>query len=241
MRRALLCGCVVLLGCLWLSCRKGSPEPEQPSGPAALEDREPASRPEPPAGTEGSRKPAAKFDVPDETSAEGEYKITIVREYGNPQEAKLIQLAESTYPGRDDVLAAAQSAWVRKAVLPAEQLWWYDSFDDVRIPYAVTGDALRYYRDLTLAFRGGDFSGSNNIPMLNSNLDYKATVKHHESYTAGGKAFQDVTLVSLTLTWGQYCGSECAMYFKKEREVVFDRSGKILAVLFDGKTGVLVS
>ena len=34
--------------------------------------------------------------------------------------------------------------------LPEENLWWYNSFGEIRIPYAITTDAITYYSDSLL-------------------------------------------------------------------------------------------
>lgn len=258
MRRAVWTACivVVVIACIVLLLQKGSRRPEGPERPPEVEPGDSVSQPGPPgdgeAVTGGSETPTAGtsdgtpkgpvvFDVPDETSTEGDHKITIARQYESEEEARLIQMAESVYPNREDVLAV-EGHFVKEKSIPAgEELWWYDAFDGVRIPYAITGDAVCYYRDLTLAFRKGDFTGSNGIRMLKSELHYTAAVARHEHYESDGREFQGVSVVTMKLSWSQYCGNVCAMGFQKERVVVFDAAGKIIAVLLDGATRYRVS
>ena len=114
-------------------------------------------------------------------------------------------------------------------------------FDGVRIPYAITGDALRYYRDVTLAFRAGDFSRFNNLAMQESSLDYLAQIERHELYKAEGREFPNATVVTMKLDWSQNCGTECALHLQKQRVVVFDDSGTVIAVFHDGPEGYRVA
>ena len=256
MRRAVWIACiaVVVIACVVLLLQRGSGRPEPASdfepGDAVAEpgptgDKEPVTggSETPTAGTsDETPKGPVMFDVPDETSTEGDHKITIARQYESEEEARLIQMAESVYPNREDVLAVEGHFLKDKSIPAGEELWWYDAFDGVRVPYAITGDAVRYYRDLTLAFRKGDLAGSNGIRMLKSELHYAAAVARHEHYKSGGREFRDVSVVTMKLSWSQYCGGECAMSFhQKGRIVVFDAAGKIVAVLLDGVTPFAVS
>ncbi len=99
-------------------------------------------------------------EIPDIIQSEENHEIEIVRQFNNEQESILLKKAEAIYPdkGQGD-----------------EEVWWSSSFDGVRIPYAITTAAVKYYLELSQAFQRGDFSGSSNIKMSRSRMKYGAT------------------------------------------------------------------
>ncbi|MBW2261215.1 MAG: hypothetical protein JRG91_04510 [Deltaproteobacteria bacterium] len=185
---------------------------------------------------------ACTFAIPDRSFDDGDFVIEIARSFEGDDEACLILDAEAAWPERQDVLALIgdekHQEW---AGVTDEPLWWFRTFDDVRIPYAITEAALPYYAGVIDAFIAGDFSPAHGIVMKKSTLKYSASVEHHESFTHEGRTFQDVDVVHLSLSWFQYCGGECAMGFHKERIVVFGPDGGVLAVFGDGETPYIVS
>ena len=120
-----------------------------------------------------------------------------------------------------------------------EPLWWYAAFDGVRIPWAVTGDAVRYYVGLSEDIAAGRSPLS--VSMKSTRLVYTAEVTRPEVFERDGKRFEGAAVVRLGLSWQQYCGDLCAMRFQAERWVVFDPAGAVLAVFGDGPTSYLVS
>lgn len=185
---------------------------------------------------------ALLFPVADASYSDGRYGVEIVRDYENHQQAKLISLAERTQPSHDAVAAkTASEGGSSPATAAGENLWWYTTFDGIRIPYAVTSDALSYYTAVIDSFMAGDFSATNGLTMKKAFLKYEAHVQEQAEYPLGGDTLTGVSVVHMTLSWSQYCGPECAMAFFKERTVIFDQHGDIIAVLDDGETDYVVS
>ncbi len=98
----------------------------------------------------------------------------------------------------------------------------------VRIPCAITAEAVAYYKDLVNKYR-------------------KQTVKRHQASTIfkkefiiDGKTFNDVNLITLKLAFNQsFCASGTeGMHIKKERIVIVDDAGIVLHISGDGPTGV---
>jgi hypothetical protein len=77
--------------------------------------------------------------------------------------------------------------------------------------------------------------------MTQASLKYEASVESAERFEFGDRMYENVRVVRLSLGWYQFCGSECAMGFQKERVVVFGADGAVQAVLLDGETPYIVS
>ncbi len=179
-----------------------------------------------------------------EAEVERSYSESIVREAANDFEASLIAQAEAVYPPRDSVIAAAWDP----AQVPETEYWYYAGFDGVRIPYAITGDAVAYYADLIDALEAGE-----RLQFLTeASLDYRVAVSFRTAYTFEGvdpetleplpsESFERVYVVEMSLAWYQYCGDLCAMWIDHERVVVFDEAGTLLRVFLDGPRPVAVS
>lgn len=154
---------------------------------------------------------------------------TIERTFATPEEAALIDIAEHACPARDTVLAVA--ALDQRAMLEAEAgdgcLWWYDFFDgedsDWRVPYAITSDAIDYYKSrIDLFVQGGAAAPY-------AYLDYSATIAFQSNFTAGEKQYGDVYLVDMSMYY-----SENRVFLGKHRSVVITAEGEVLAVFGDG-------
>jgi len=183
------------------------------------------------------------FAVPDQGYEDGGFELDIARSYGTQVEADLVVRAEAEMPPRASVIAAIgdPAKQAQAGVVEGEGLWWLATFDGIRIPYAITDAALVYYTQVLDAFRHGDFEPSKGIVMQKASLSYTASVRHEESVEIEGRSFEGVDVVTMSLSWSQYCGGECAMGFHKERTVVFDAAGGVVAVFGDGETPYLVS
>lgn len=182
------------------------------------------------------------------------YGISIERVFATDFEAELISTAESLpasigsapesiAPYADEGGRCVPNGVEELSPLHDESLrsWCSHRFDCVCIPYALTCEALKYYVDVILAFRHQDFSPSGGITMETSSLTYNARVAFHERIEYEGTVFVDVRVVYLSLQWSQYCGNICALFFSKERLVIFNAEGEVEAVIGDGETDYVVS
>ena len=165
----------------------------------------------------------------------------------NDFERDLIFSAESIYPNRDSVLAN-MSHFINPSSIPDSNLWFFEVFDGILIPFAITSEAISYYDkliDSISANNGYDF-------FIKANFKYKAEIEFKESYTFEGKSlftkeplpsvsFERVYVVTMSLDWDNYCGMDCALWISHKRIVVFDEFGNLLNVFFDGPIPVMVS
>jgi carboxypeptidase family protein len=164
------------------------------------------------------------------------------RSFRNREEERLIRIAEETYPPPEAVLAAAPPRSDKTALSKEMRLWWYGDFDGVRLPYAVTMDAVRYYLQLTQSLGRGDTTQTHGIRMKRSDFSYSASISRRpETYSRDGRVFKDVYVVEMRLHWSNYCGPVCACSFRLDRTVVLRRDGTVLCVFGDQKPMVMVS
>lgn len=172
----------------------------------------------------------------------GDHKVLIERRFGSPEEERLLRIAEALYPPRDTLEAAIQRAKFKVGDLPDDgDLWWSSSFDGIRLPFAITGKAVRYYLGLTDSFERGDFEGSKGIRMESSYFRYTATIDRQETFELSGLSLEDVYVVRLRLSWSNYCGLLCALGLEHSRVVVLSPDGEVLRVSGDREAAVFVS
>lgn len=163
------------------------------------------------------------------------YKLNISRKFAGEREERLLKIAEAVYPTAEK---KKKDCSEQAAANAAETGWSCGAFDGVLIPYAITKGALIYYLKTTDEFRRGAKTG---IKMKSSSLNYSAEIKFQPDYELKGEKFSGVYVVSMRLSWYQFCGALCAMTFGKDRTVVLDKSGQVLQVDGDGKPPVMVS
>ena len=209
-----------------------SPLPKSPGGVA---------KPRPSVYSLTSREISLMYPGIGQDTTRRAFVVSIRRSFRNPEEERLIRIAEETYPPPEAILAIAGSRPGPEALSKEKRLWWYDSFDGVRLPYAVTMDAVRYYLTLSQALARGDTTETG-IRMKRSEFSYHASIAARPStYSRDGRVFKDVYVVNMGLTWSNYCGSECACWFRLDRTVVLRPDGTVLCVFGDQKPMVIVS
>jgi hypothetical protein len=159
------------------------------------------------------------------------HRVIIRREAKNDAERRLIATAEAAQPPTADVRKAAG-----EATLPnTGKLWWYKEELGLRIPYAITSDAVAYYTELVKKYGKAAF---NRYSEPSSRIEYDAAVAFHTTFTHEKKSFTDVHVVTLKLRFNQtFCatGTE-GLEFTKERTVVINAAGKVVHIIGDGPT-----
>ena len=157
--------------------------------------------------------------------------VSVTRTAKDAGEEKLIAAAEGALPERDALLKAADP----NQPPAGERLWWHAEQLDIKLPFAITKEAIDYYSEVVTKFGKQEFKG---FIQPTSNLTYAASVTSHPTLELDGKTFTNVRVVTMTLEFGQsFCVQQsAAMHFSKERKVVFDANGKILHISGDGPT-----
>ncbi len=170
------------------------------------------------------------------------FVASLHRNYRNAEEEHLVRIAEETYPPPEAILAIADRNPGRAALANEKRLWWYGEFDGVRLPYAVTMDAIRYYLSLAQSFGRGDSTQTHGIRMKRCEFNYYVNISQRpETFSRDGRVFEDVYVVEMGMHWSNYCSPECACFFSLDRTVVLRRDGTVLCVFGDQKTKAVVS
>jgi hypothetical protein len=164
------------------------------------------------------------------------HQVQIRREAADESLRAAITAAEALPPSAE----AAPPPPAPDASKPAGPANWWDSEKlGIRIPVAVTADAVAYYEKLVAGYARQPYT---RYVEPSSRLDYVATAAFHASYTHANRTFTNVRVVTLKLTFSQNFASTQTegMHFTKERTVVLDADGKPLLILGDGPTDVPV-
>ena len=191
--------------------------------------------------------PAPGFEPKEWPANPAKHQIVVRREAADKQQAAMIAAAEAAQPSKETLRQAAEArdrndplglAQPKEAKAPVgDKVWWYKEQLGIRIPGAITADAVTYYSDLVEKY-GKQVLKRYTEP--SSRLDYHAGVKFHKEFKLGDKTFNEVHVVTLKLTFDQnfVATTTEGMHFQKERVVVLDGKGKVLYVSGDGPTEV---
>ena len=165
---------------------------------------------------------------------DGDFTLEISRESPDSTAARLLGIAEATYPPRD--LLNSLSFERRTEIGPDSAkvpLWWYDGVGVMRVPYAVTAGALQYYANLTDRFRSHNFWGAFARSLFWTDLNYHAAITRRGEYYIGSDVFHDVYVAEMTLGWGYDDGTFVPVSLA-HRIVVLAPDGDVLLVEGDG-------
>ncbi len=175
------------------------------------------------------------------------HQVTIRREATDDNQSAMIAAAESAQPSKEALRKAADApnrndplglAQPKESPLPAgDKVWWYKEQLGIRIPCAITVDAVTYYSELVGRYGKQSL---NRYTQPSSSLDYHAGVKFHKEFKLEDKTFNDIHVVTLKLIFSQNFVSTQTegMQFEKERVVILDAKGKVLHIRGDGPTEV---
>ena len=183
---------------------------------------------------------------PDEPEVQLSFTKSIERIAANDYQQSLILKAEAIYPERDSILVYTSTSF--QQFIPDSNAWFWSSFDGVLIPFAITAASISYYCDLIDSLNansGYDF-------FITANFEYRSKIDFKETYTFEGRdlysneplpsvSYVKVYVVEMSLKWENYCGSLCGLWISHKRVIVFDESGNLLNVFYDGIIPVAVS
>ena len=146
----------------------------------------------------------------------------------------LLPVAEAVYPPRNLLSSIAEREGHEMGSDTAGvALWWCQGSGARRIPYAVTRGALDYYLKLTRKYRDHDYHEPGAQTMFSSDLVYTATIARRVEFAIGDKAFADVYVASIGLSWS-YDDGTFVPTVSARRTVVLSPRGDLLAVDGDG-------
>ena len=162
-----------------------------------------------------------------------QHQISIRREAADAAQKMMISTAEKTRPDAEALRKAMGDDPQPKDAFQ----WWYREELGIRIPFAVTAEAVDYFSKLVGDYGKQEFK---RYVEPSSSVDYHASVAFHLRFEHNGRKFADVHVVTLKLVFMQNfaaTGTE-GMQFEKVRTVVLDANGKVLAIGGDGPTEV---
>jgi hypothetical protein len=155
--------------------------------------------------------------------------IELKRATADETAKRMINLAEKTGPA----LKRADTAVPMPD--PGITNWWCESRCGVKIPYAITEDAIAYYENMIRANQKKDWEAyiePGSSCMYTAGVSYKKTWQHEDT------TFSNVYVVTLELQFNaDFTGdATTGVHFTKSRTVVIDKAGTVIAVYGDGKT-----
>jgi hypothetical protein len=179
--------------------------------------------------------PDEKINLPETPLSDGRFKVEISRVSSNPNEEKMLRTAEAVYLGPSNMVAQVCRSfqyWAQQPLGWMEPIWGMLGNDNIEQTSVVTAKAVRYYYDLSLAERV-DPRLPTGFTAENSELEYKASIQHFEQYSHSGHDFTNVNVANLTLQWSFSCGGLCGMGFTRNKLVVLDDAGNVVALFLD--------
>jgi hypothetical protein len=186
-------------------------------------------------------KPDLQKAIPWANDTDTKHKIEISRQFASPTEDRYLARAEAVYRPRASLDSDLFKQW-RYTAQPhvafpdGEPPWFMGPFDGVLSASVVTASAVDYYYDISQRLRSDDELKPGGFKFDSTNLKYEASIKLIPEYSYAGKAFKNVYVVQMTLTWGQVCGSLCGYGFTRVKTVILDRNGEILEAILDDPT-----
>lgn len=179
--------------------------------------------------------PDIAVELPQTSETEGPYTVQIARSFANLTEEALLRKAEAVYPGPNEMIRDAllsSGGRVDELLKEMTPIWGEQGNDKIELTNVVTARAVRYYYDLTLAARKEPHLPTG-VTALRTNLKYEAGIKYLDRYWHGKDAFDSVYVADLTLEWGFHCGGLCGMGFIRNKLVVLDSHGNVVAMYLD--------
>ncbi len=167
------------------------------------------------------------------------HMVVIKREAKDDKQVAMITAAEAAQASQEALrkeAAPKDSEASDQPALPKEgNLWWYQEKLGLRIPYAITGDAVTYYSGIVAGYAKKGFKS---YAKPSSRLNYQASVQFHGEFKLDGKTFKDVNVVTMELTFSANFTAEATsgMTLEKKRIVVLDAGNKVLHLSGDGPT-----
>ena len=160
---------------------------------------------------------------------EPEFVIDIQRTGDTPREQALIAAAEAHCPPYEEVAAVFEGEVPPESM---ECLWYYTSYGDLLIPYAITSEAIIHYE---AQVRAAEAAGGRVV----SRFLYEAEVR---TVSGDPQAPQGaVESVHMSLDYTYVCGGLCGVFVSQERIVYFDAEGNVLLVVGDSPSLVGVA
>ena len=179
--------------------------------------------------------PDMAIQLPQTSDPDGPHRIQISRSFSGSNEEDMLRKAEAVYSSPSKMVAdilRSLYAWADKPPQEMAPIWGVPGNDNIQSADVVTTRAVRYYYDLSLAAKANPHLPTGFYAVA-TGLKYDAVIKHFDRYSHDGNTFENVYVGDLTLEWSFTCGGLCGMGFTRNKLVVLDANGNVIAVYLD--------
>ena len=177
--------------------------------------------------------PDMAIQLPQTSDKDGRYIIQISRSFSDSNEENMLRKAEAVYSGPSkmvtDVIRSLGYATPPEEMTP---LWGTPGNDNIQSAEVVTARAVRYYYDLSLSAKANSHLASG-FDAVATSLKYDGVIRHFDRYDHAGNAFENVYVSDLTLQWSFVCGGLCGMGLTRNKLVVLNANGDVIAMYLD--------
>jgi hypothetical protein len=162
-------------------------------------------------------------------------KLKIARSFANLTEEGMLRKAEAVYPGPNEMIRQLFGMWDGypggrfKEMKP---IWGAVSNDEIMQTVTITASAVRYYYDVVLGAEK-DPKMPSGFEATGTGLDYEAAIRYMDRYKHGEDSYEGVYVANLDLKWAFTCGGLCGIGFTRNKIVVLDRHGEVIAMYLD--------
>jgi len=173
--------------------------------------------------------------LPETSDTVGPYKIQISRSFNGSNEEEMLRRAEAVYSSPANMIADVFTSlgyFADKTPEDMAPIWGIPGNDNIQSTNVVTARAVRYYYDLSLAVRANPHLPTG-FDALATALKYNGVIRRFDRYTHKEDTFENVYVADLTLEWGFNCGGLCGMGFTRNKLVVLDANGSVIAIYLD--------
>jgi hypothetical protein len=179
--------------------------------------------------------PDMGIQLPQTSVMDGPYKIRISRSFSDSNEEEMLRKAEAVYSSPGKMVAdvfRSLGDWADKPSEEMAPIWGMPGNDNIQSTDVVSARAVRYYYDLSMAAKANPQlpTGFNAVAI---GLKYDGVIKHFDRYSHNGNTFENVYVGDLTLEWSFTCGGLCGMGFTRNKLVVLDANGNVIAMYLD--------
>jgi hypothetical protein len=179
--------------------------------------------------------PDLSIELPQTSENKGSFQMEIARSFADSIQDDMLKKAEAVYSGPSksvEEIFKSLEYWANEYPKQMAPVWGMRANDDIQQANIVTARAVRYYYDLTLAARKNPRMPTG-FNAVGTSLKYNAAIKLVDKYTHKKETFEDVYVADLTLEWSFNCGMLCGMGFTRNKVVLLDRSGNVIAMFLD--------
>jgi len=171
-----------------------------------------------------------------EEQSTGDFTLAVSRVFTDTTGARLLAIAEATYPPRERLVRlAVENRYEMGPDTAGARLWWAKGVGQARIPYAITAGAVEYFENLIDLYRRGAFQEAGTEPLFSARLLYRANATLRDTVTVGRTLFRGVYVTHQEFVWTYDDGTFDPMVVGR-RVVVLTRDGKVLVIEGDGAT-----